>query len=654
MRDFVRRDQGLRLLREATAGSRPSLVRALGWSAVQAAPALASGRMLATALDHGFLAGRPGVGILWLTGIAALYGVRAAAQRAVFDPLSAIVEPMRDELVRRVVRGALRRAVHEGLPGAGPDAAGVTRLSSQVDAVRGTVAALLRTALPLAVNLLAALLGLASLDPRMALVVAVPLLAAVAAFVPAMRALTRRRAAYLLAEERVAAATGSVVAAARDVAALGARREAVAEVRRASGASARASTTVAWANAIRVPVILIGGQLPVLGLLLAGPSLVRRGAVSPGDVIGAVSYVTAYLIPALQQLTGSVAGYWSQLRVLAARLAATSARPEQAEQAEGAEQARRPVPIGDADLAVHGLTFAYGPHSAPVLRDVSFTVPAGGHLALVGPSGVGKSTLAGLLAGIGWPDTGRVTLGGRTLAGLPEAARAASVALVPQEAYVFRGTVGENLRYLRPEGPPDAEVLAAAAAVGAGPLVAALGGLDAEADPAALSAGQRQLIALARTYLAPAGLVLLDEATCHLDPAAEALAEAAFAARPGGTLVVIAHRISSARRADRILVLDGTRAVCGTHDDLPSRSALYRDLAGGWTADAVPAGRPGTPAAGPAAGSHPAGHLGDPYGVDPVARAGLPGDRGQVVAHRAVAQVEVAGDLGDGRPLGAE
>jgi ATP-binding cassette subfamily C protein len=590
MQDFVRRDPGLRLLREATAGSRRSLVRALGWSAVQAAPALASGRMLATALDHGFLAGRPGVGILWLTGIAALYGVRAAAQRAVFDPLSAIVEPMRDELVRRVVRGALRRAVHEGLPGAGPDAAGVTRLSSQVDAVRGTVAALLRTALPLAVNLLAALLGLASLDPRMALVVAVPLLAAVAAFVPAMRALTRRRAAFLLAEERVAAATGSVVGAARDVAALGARREAVAEVRRAAGASARASTTVAWANAIRVPVILIGGQLPVLGLLLAGPSLVRRGTVSPGDVIGAVSYVTAYLIPALQQLTGSVAGYWSQLRVLAARLAATSAGPEQvewpeqADQSEGAERARRPGPIGDADLAVDGLTFAYGPHSAPVLRDVAFTVPAGGHLALVGPSGVGKSTLAGLLAGIGRPDAGRVTLGGRTLAGLPEAARAASVALVPQEAYVFPGTLRENIAYLAPDASDDA-LDRAAEAVGLLPLLARLGGYDAElADPAGtLSSGERQLIALARVYASAARMVILDEATCHLDPAAEAAVESAFARRPG-TLIVVAHRLSSAARAGRVLILDADGHAFGSHTELLATHPGYAALVGHWDA----------------------------------------------------------------------
>ncbi|SFF66308.1 ATP-binding cassette, subfamily C [Actinacidiphila alni] len=578
MPHIVKRDPGLRLLREATAGSRRPLVRALGWSAVQAAPALASGRMLATALDRGFLAGRPATGLLWLAGIAALYGVRAAAQRAVFDPLAAIVEPMRDALVRRVVRGALGRAVHEGLPGAGPDAAGVTRLSSQVDAVRGTTAALLRTALPLAVNLLAALIGLASLDLRMAVVVAVPLLAAIAVFVPAMRALTRRRAAFLLAEERVAAATGSVVAAARDVAALGARDAALAEVRVAAEDSARAATTVAWANALRVPVILVGGQLPVLGLLLAGPSLVHRGEVSAGAVIGAVSYVTAFLIPALQQMTGSVAGFWSQLRVLTARLAATSAGPGPSGPAAG----RRP--LGAAELAVHGLTFAYGPHSAPVLRDVSFTVPVSGHLVLVGPSGVGKSTLAGLLAGIGRPDAGRVELGGRPVAGLPEAVRAASIALVPQEAYVFPGTLRENVAYLAPDAT-DAALNRAVAAVGMRPLLDRLGGYDADlTDPAGtLSSGERQLIALARVYASAARLVILDEATCHLDPAAEAVVESAFARRPG-TLVVVAHRLSSAARAEHVLILDAEGHAFGSHGELLATHPGYAALVGHWDA----------------------------------------------------------------------
>jgi ATP-binding cassette subfamily C protein len=107
-------------------------------------------------------------------------------------------------------------------------------------------------------------------------------------------------------------------------------------------------------------------------------------------------------------------------------------------------------------------------------------------------------------------------------------------------------------------------------------------------DPAALSAGERQLIALTRAYLSAAPLALLDEATCHLDPAAEARAERAFAGRPGGTLLVVAHRLGSARRAGRILVMDGARTACGTHDDLLRASALYRQLT---------AGRPPSPTA---------------------------------------------------------
>jgi ATP-binding cassette subfamily C protein len=107
--------------------------------------------------------------------------------------------------------------------------------------------------------------------------------------------------------------------------------------------------------------------------------------------------------------------------------------------------------------------------------------------------------------------------------------------------------------------------------------------MDALVDPATLSAGERQLIALTRAYLSPAPLAVLDEATCHLDPSAEIAAEQAFAAR-GGTLIVVAHRISSALRADRILVLDGTSAQLGTHAELMASSALYRDLVGHWNA----------------------------------------------------------------------
>lgn len=271
------------------------------------------------------------------------------------------------------------------------------------------------------------------------------------------------------------------------------------------------------------------------------------------------------------------------------------------------------------------------------MRDLSLTVPRGGHLAVVGPSGIGKSTLAGLVAGLLEPGEGAVLVDGRSVGGQVAAGRRV---LIPQEAYVFSGSVRENLTYLRADPVQDAELLAAARVVGLGEVVERLGGLDAPVEPAALSAGERQLTALTRAYVSYAPLALLDEATCHLDPVAESRAERAFAARQGGTLVVIAHRISSARRADRILVMDGPRTLCGSHEELMERSSLYRDLAGNWA---------------PVNGtSHPSLPTRDPYGVDPVAGPGLAGDGGHVVAHRSVGQVQAVRDLGDGGAPGGE
>ncbi|MFJ1649403.1 ATP-binding cassette domain-containing protein [Streptomyces sp. NPDC088258] len=579
------RGPAARLLARSLRGAGGPLRRIALWSVLEAGPALASGWALAAALDRGFLAGEPGTGLMWIGLLATLHVVRALAERALFDPLAACVEPMRDALVTAVVDATLSRAVR----GAGAyDAAGVSRMTSQVDTVRLVVGALLRTARPLTVTLVATLVGLAALAPVLAAVVAVPLAAALIAFAVSMRSVIRRRRAAVVAEEDVAASTGAVLGAGRDIAALGAVALACGTTGRSARASARASVAVARAAAARVPIVLLGGQLPLLLILLAGPTLVEEGTVSAGEVVGASLYVTGSLVPALQLLTGTVAGLWGQLQVVLERLATATAPCGEPESGT----VRGDGPSGHR-IDVDNLTFSYGPHAEPVVRDVRLSVPEGDHLVIVGASGVGKSTLAGLLAGLERPSGGQILLGGRPVADLGARERPAAVALLPQEAYVFPGTLRDNLRYLAPDAG-TAAVAASIAAMGLEPVVERLGGVDAVLDdPAAeLSSGERQLVAAARTWLSAAPVVLLDEATCHLDMRSEAVVEAAFAARPG-TLVVIAHRLASALRGRRVLLLDGTRAVCGTHAELLAAEPGYAALVGHWDGTAPPAGRPG-------------------------------------------------------------
>ncbi|MCD9875941.1 ATP-binding cassette domain-containing protein [Streptomyces guryensis] len=255
-------------------------------------------------------------------------------------------------------------------------------------------------------------------------------------------------------------------------------------------------------------------------------------------------------------------------------LPAISAGPGAPARASPAPQPR------DGRVELCGVTFGYARSAEPVVRGLDLVLASGTHLAVVGPSGAGKSTLAALMAGVLEPRAGRIRLGGVPVRELDRERLSRSRVLIPQEAYVFTGTLRENLAYLQPAAT-TAELDSAVRAIGAQALVRRLGGYDATLDPAVLSAGERQLIALVRALLPSARLVVLDEATCHLDPAAEAVAERAFARRPA-TLIVCAHRISSALRADLVLVMDGSRCRLGTHDQLMADCALYRDLIGHW------------------------------------------------------------------------
>lgn len=644
------RAEGIRFLRR-----RPRVLAALfGWSVLEAGETFLTGFALARALDDGFLAGRAGVGLGWLGLAAAAVAAGAFGTGRVFRAMAALVEPLRDGLVRRVVTRSLADAVRNPHRA---DTAVVSRLTQQVEIARDTFAGLVMVSRSFVFTVAGALIGLLSLAPVLLLVVVPPLFLGLGLFCLTLRPMNRRQADFLTADEDVAETVGAMAAGLRDITACGAEDRMAAEAARRIDAEFRASRVLARWGVLRALALGVGGRLPVVLLLASAPWLLRRG-VTAGALVGALAYLTQSLLPALQSLAQGLGAAGSRFAVVIGRLAPEAAVPTGTAVPTGMHvPTSRDVPTGpDVPAAapepaapaveLRGVTFAYGELAEPVVRELDLVVPPGCHLAVVGPSGIGKSTLAGLIGGLLRPGGGEVALGGRPLLDLPAAALPGMRVLIPQEAYVFAGSVRDNLAYLcpGPEPVPESRLLAAAEAVGMSELLDRMGGLDGTADPGTLSQGERQLLALTRAYLSPAPLVLLDEATCHLDPAAEARAERAFALRPGGgALIVIAHRISSARRADRILVMDGTHTVWGGHEELLERSALYRDLVGNWSL-------PGSPAV----GSQPAGHPGYPYGVHPVAGSRLAGDRGHVVAHGAVAQVQDTGDLPDGRALGGE
>jgi ATP-binding cassette, subfamily C, bacterial len=534
-------------------------VRLIGWSIPEILPTAVYGLAVAKATDS-FLAGHAWHGIAWLGGLIAAACLGAAGARQVYGRLGELVEPLRDDLVRRVVSGALRT---------GDDSA-VARLNRQVEIVRDTYAGLVLVLRSFAVTLFGVLTGLLSLAPLVAAFVVPPFLLGFVLSLAVLGMAADRVRASLTADEDLAASAGMVFGGVRDVAAAGTEDFAGQLVGEPIEAHASAERALAKVSALRTLCFAVGGWLPLLILLATGPWLVGRG-VSTGTLLGGLTYVLIGLQPALNTVMSALGDSGLRYVITLGRILDTS-MPTAPPRHGGA--------VNGYQVRLRGLTFAYGPDAEPVLDKLELTIPEGEHLAVVGPSGIGKSTLAGLVCGMLAPTGGGLLVGGVPPAEVAPERLAATRVLIPQEAYVFSGSVLDNLTYLLPDAT-NAQIAAAVESIGASSLIARIGGLGADVKPGELSAGERQLIALVRAYLSPAPLVVLDEATCFLDPESERRAEEAFAKR-GGTLIVIAHRISSALRARRILVLDGNKAALGTHVSLMRTSRLYRDLHGNW------------------------------------------------------------------------
>jgi ATP-binding cassette subfamily B protein len=310
-----------------------------------------------------------------------------------------------------------------------------------------------------------------------------------------------------------------------------------------------------------------------------GGWLAQNGQVSIGTVVAVVLLLSSLFEP-VQQLSQMYNTLQSAAASLAKMFEILDTRPEVDERPDAVTL----PPAGTLD--VDGVTFTYPDTSSAVLHDVSLTVAPGERLALVGPTGAGKSTLAKLIARLYDPGEGSVRFGGTDLRAASLASLRERIVVVPQEGFLFDGTIADNLRLAQPDAS-DGDLREALRALDALDRFEAFpDGLATEVRErgSRLSAGERQLVSLARAALVDPAVLVLDEATSSLDPGTEALVEHALdRLMQGRTTIVVAHRLSTVRRADRVAVVDHGRLVeLGTHAELVATGGRYAALADAW------------------------------------------------------------------------
>ncbi|MER6073004.1 ABC transporter ATP-binding protein [Streptomyces sp. NPDC001817] len=480
---------------------------------------------------------------------------------------------VREEYVERVL----------ALPASLVERAGTGDLTARGTADVATVGSTLRDVGPeLLVNTVQALFVLVAVFALDPLLGAFGLLGLTPIWLALRWYLRRARDGYLAegaATSQVAEIVASTAAGARTVEAFGLRERRVAASRDALEESRRTRFYTLFLRTVFFPTVEVTYTVPVVGVLLLGGWLHQRGAVGVGAVVAAALYLRQFTEP-LDQILMRVEQLQSS--------SASFARVEGLAQApRGETGAGSPVPADDL-IDVRGVRYAYE-RGGEVLRGVDLTVRPGERLAVVGPSGAGKTTLSRLLAGIDRPGTGTVSVGGVPVAELAPELLRRQVVLVTQEHHVFLGTVRDNLLIAEPDATDD-DLWAALAAVGADDWVRDLpDGLDTRlgAGGRSTDGSQAQQLALARVVLADPHTLILDEATALLDPATARHAEHALAAvLQGRTVIAIAHRLHTAHDADRVAVMENGRLTeLGTHEDLVTTDGAYAALWRTWHGD---------------------------------------------------------------------
>jgi ATP-binding cassette subfamily B protein len=463
----------------------------------------------------------------------------------------------------------------------------ISRITNDVEALDQLVEDGMATLFQSGLTLLGVIVILFVLDAHLALLtfIALPVL-----FIGGVAFRIASADAYRITREKIATITGYLqesLSGIRVVRAFGQERRHIARFNELNEENRNANLKTVYLNAAYFPGVELLSALVTVEILLIGGLEVINGHASTGVVFAFIAALNNFFDP-IQQLSQLYTTYQSGMAALDKIFELLDERPDLLDSPEAVD-----LPQIRGELRFDHVSFRYGADddAAYALRDIDLTVPPGQTVALVGETGAGKSTFAKLVARFYDPTEGRVRVDGYDLRDVSAHSLRSQMGIVPQEGFLFSGTVRENIAFGRPEAS-DEEIAAAARAVGADSFIAALEhGYDTQVGERGvqLSAGQRQLLAFARALVADPRILVLDEATSNVDVHTESLIELGLRRLVAGrTAVVIAHRLSTIRHAGRIVVLEHGRIVeQGTHDELLDAHGHYWQLYRDWAEQAA-------------------------------------------------------------------